>query len=169
MENVSWNDVQEFIRRLNKLESKYRYRLPTEAEWEYAARSGGKAEKYPGFSDDNSLYNYANFCDKNCQYNWKNKEQDGYKYTAPVGTYKPNGIGLYDMSGNVWEWCQDWYAGYPIIAVTDPAGPETGSDRISRGGSWLNRLTNCRTTPRFKDEPGIRSTRVGFRLLREAP
>ncbi|RMD51774.1 MAG: hypothetical protein D6828_06735 [Nitrospirae bacterium] len=129
VENVSWNDTQVFIKRLNK-KSQYTFRLPTEAEWEYACRSGGKKEKYAGFSQKSELFRYANF--------WG--QDDGYKYTAPVGSFKQNGLGLYDMSGNVWEWVQDVYNfdAYKSHALRNPIYERSGSGRVIRGGSWNN-------------------------------
>ena len=113
VENVSWNDAQEFITRLNQKSGRNKYRLPTEAEWEYAARSGGKEEKYAGFSAENEIFQYGNFCDLNCELDWKEMGQnDRYKNTAPVGSFAPNGLGLYDMTGNVWEWVSDIYYKY---------------------------------------------------------
>ena len=109
VENISWNDVQDFIGRLNGLTGK-KHRLPTEAEWEYAARSGGRKERFAGFSDEGELSRYTNFCDRNCESQSKTAGQyDKYKKSVAVGRFKPNGLGLYDMTGNVWEWTQDWY------------------------------------------------------------
>ncbi|MCP4108725.1 MAG: SUMF1/EgtB/PvdO family nonheme iron enzyme [Desulfobacteraceae bacterium] len=165
VENVSWNDAQNLIKKLNQKEGRT-YRMPTEAEWEYAARSGGKAEEYSGFSDDALLYQYVNFCDKNCEYSRKDKEQDdGYQYTAPVGSYKPNGLGIYDMSGNVWEWCQDWYGEYPSSDVTDPMGLSEGSIRVLRGGSWSKVAWNCRVAYRGIDNPANHYGSYGIRLV----
>ncbi|MEE4355519.1 MAG: SUMF1/EgtB/PvdO family nonheme iron enzyme [Desulfococcaceae bacterium] len=170
VENVSWNDVQEFIIKLNEKEGKEIYRLPTEAEWEYAARSGGKAEVFAGFSDETLLDQYANFCDKNCEFDWKSeKHDDGYKNTSPVGKFRPNGIGLYDMSGNVWEWCQDWYGEYPVTAVENPEGPKGGSNRVARGGGWSSNAQPCRSANRYWDGPVNRNRNLGFRLLRSVP
>jgi formylglycine-generating enzyme required for sulfatase activity len=116
VENVSWNDVQEFIRKLNQQTGK-RYRLPTEAEWEYAARGGsqGSSTKYAG---SNSIGDVA----------WYDGNS-GNK-TQPVGQKRPNELGLYDMSGNVWEWCADWYGPYSSASQTNPQGPSSGSDRV---------------------------------------
>ncbi|MCP4273750.1 MAG: SUMF1/EgtB/PvdO family nonheme iron enzyme [Gammaproteobacteria bacterium] len=168
VESVSWDDVQEFITKLNKQTGK-NYRLPTEAEWEYAARSEGKSEKYSGFSNDDDLYLHANFCDSNCEYeDWKDdKQNDGYKNTSPVGSFKPNGIGLYDMSGNVWEWCQDWHDSeyYKDSPINDPTGPETGSGRVIRGGGWGSNAGYCRSSFRFYDDPSGDSIDLGFRLV----
>ena len=153
VENVSWDDVREFIRKLNRKEGTNRYRLPTEAEWEYAARSGGKTEKYAGFSDDGSLHEYANFCDRNCIYDWKDETQDdGHENTSSVGNFKPNDMGLYDMSGNVWEWCQDWYGNYPSGAVTDPGGRLQA--RLGFSGAVLGTFS-----------PGTAGLRIGTGLL----
>ncbi|MFQ5976290.1 MAG: formylglycine-generating enzyme family protein, partial [Candidatus Hydrothermarchaeales archaeon] len=138
VERVGWDDVQEFIEILNKKTGK-KFRLPTEAEWEYAARSGGKKERYAGTSDEDSLYRYANFCDINCKYDWKTEGQDdGYKNTAPVGSYEPNGLGLYDMSGNVWELVQDVYNenAYSMHSRNNPVYKGDGGYRVIRGGSW---------------------------------
>ena len=154
VEKVSWNDVQDFISKLNSMERTDKYRLPTEAQWEYAARSGGKAEEYAGTSSESSLGDYA----------WYSANS-GSK-THSVGQKKPNGLGLYDMSGNVWEWVQDWYGNYPSGSVTDHEGPSSGSFRVYRGGSWSNDARNCRSAARHSNDPGSRSVSLGFRLLR---
>ena len=119
------------------------YRLPTEAEWEYAA-GGGKRQpdKWAGTNSSNDLDQYANICDGNCDYNWADKKlNDGYKHTSPVSTYQPNALGLYDMSGNVWEWCWDWKKDYPTTGQTDPHGPNGGKYRVVRGGSWSTMIS----------------------------
>jgi formylglycine-generating enzyme required for sulfatase activity len=121
VESVSWHDVQEFMRRLTQLTDE-RFRLPTEAEWEFAARSGGKPEKYAGGSDVDALAWYA---------------ANSGRSSHPVGQKVPNGLGMHDMSGNVWEWVQDWYDRdyYQTSPARNPQGPETGADRVLRGGS----------------------------------
>ena len=153
VESVSWDDTREFITNLNLLTGR-RYRLPTEAEWEYAARSGGKNEAWAGTSDAARLSEYA----------WY-KDNSGGK-THEVGSKKPNGMGLYDMSGNVWEWVQDRYgsAWYEESPRNNPLGPTSGSYRIQRGGSWFNSAENVRTSHRYWREPSDRDGRLGFRL-----
>ncbi|MGC9975903.1 MAG: formylglycine-generating enzyme family protein [Syntrophales bacterium] len=160
VEQVSWNDVQDFIGKLNRQEGTDKYRLPTEAEWEYAARSGGKQETYAGTSSESELGNYA----------WYDANSGGK--THPVGQKSPNGLGLYDMSGNVWEWVLDWYGGYQsrtfssFLRVTDPKGPSSGSQRVLRGGSWYNGASYCRAAFRRYYTPAIRGSNLGFRLAR---
>jgi formylglycine-generating enzyme required for sulfatase activity len=156
VENVSWNDAQEFIRRLNAEGG--RYRLPTEAEWEYAARSGGKKERYSGGDDVKRVAWYA--------------ENSGRR-NHPVGTRAPNGLGIYDMSGNVWEWTNDWYGldYYSRSPRDNPAGPSgpmgPDVDRVIRGGCKTGEAHNERTTRRsygFQRTSSDRSDKVGFRL-----
>ena len=152
VENISWDDAQKFIRKLSALNNnKYQFRLPTEAEWEYACRSGGKSEKYSGSSQIDRVAWY--------------KGNSG-KRTHRVGTKAPNVLGLYDMSGNVWEWCQDWYGDYLSSHVTDPEGPSGGSGRVYRGGSWFNYDRHCRSAYRVSNTPGSRGNYLGFRLVR---
>lgn len=153
VENVSWYEVQEFIERLNSKTGK-KYRLPTEAEWEYAARSGGKREKYAGTNDNPD--NYA----------WY--DSNSGKKTHPVGQKRPNSLGLYDMSGNVWEWVSDWYDGnyYKNSPRNNPQGPSTGSARVLRGGGWYNFPQVVRAASRGRYNPSGRGNDVGFRLLR---
>ena len=155
VEQVSWDDVQAFVRKLNASEGGRRYRLPTEAEWEYGARAGSTTKYSWG---DEIGHNRAN-CD-GCGSQWDDEK------TAPVGSFSPNAWGLYDMHGNVWEWVGDWYGAYPGGAVTDPVGPGSGSDRVDRGGSWLNSARLCRSANRGGGSPGYRALNLGFRLLR---
>ena len=150
VEQVSWDDIQTFITTLNQRSGKT-YRLPTEAEWEYAARSGGKSEKYSGGSDVTAVA-------------WYSANSGGT--THPVGQKQANGLGLYDMSGNVWEWVSDWYGRYGgTAAQVNPQGPTTGSYRVSRGGSWLNPSAHVRASRRDSYGPGARSSSLGFRLV----
>jgi len=151
VEEVSWDDVREFIKKLNSSTGK-KYRLPTEAEWEYAARSGGKKEKYAGSNSPGSV---AWFYD------------NSGRSTRRVGTKSANGLGLYDMSGNVWEWCRDWYNEnyYSKSPVNNPAGPSTGSYRVRRGGSWGIAAWIVRSASRYRDSPGVRHLDLGFRLV----
>jgi formylglycine-generating enzyme required for sulfatase activity len=151
VETVSWDDARAFIAKLNAKNDGYRYRLPTEAEWEYAARAGTTGP-YAGNLDAMAWY------DKNSS----NK-------THLVATKAANAWGLYDMHGNVWEWVQDWYGDYSTSAVTDPVGPSSGSDRVLRGGSWYYKSRGCRSADRGTLSPDIRYDILGLRLLRTSP
>lgn len=169
VENVCWNDVQGFIKKLNQKTGE-NFRLPTEAEWEYAARSGGRDERFAGFSSKDDLYRYANFCDNNCTKDWKTRSQDDdYKNTSPVGSYKPNGLGIYDMTGNVWEWCLDIY-GYGADGEHQSNAPvhmEDGFFRFFRGGSWGSKPEYLRAYVRdYNPSPDVRSGGLGLRLVR---
>ena len=150
VENVSWDDVQTFLRKLNAATGKT-YRLPTEAEWEYAARGGNKSQGYK-YVGSNDLDLVA----------WYSGNSDGT--THKVGTRFPNELGIYDMSGNVWEWCQDWYGSYSSSPQTNPKGPNSGSYRVHRGGSWFSYARYCRVSDRLSLAPGNRSISLGFRL-----
>jgi formylglycine-generating enzyme required for sulfatase activity len=152
VESVSWNDIREFIKKLNQGDGNYQYRLPTEAEWECAARAGSETKFCFGDSDE-TLKAYAWF-----------RENSGSK-THPVSQNQPNGWGLYDMHGNVWEWCRDRYDDYPGGSVTDPQGPSSGDRRVLRGGSWYDDTWFCRSANRLRSEPGYRSDDFGFRLV----
>ncbi len=153
VEMVSWNGVQEFIRRLNQMSGKS-YRLPTEAEWEFAARSGGKRERWAGTSNERELEDFA----------WFAKNSRGR--THPVGQKKPNGLGFYDMSGNVWEWVADWYdqGYYRNSAKNKPQGPGSGSYKGLRGGSWYYDPRILRAAYRARGGPSERLTNNGFRV-----
>ena len=159
VEKVSWEEVQVFIGKLNGRSGGGQYRLPTEAEWEYAARAGTTADTYAGDvteprGNDPVVNGIA----------WYNENGGGR--THPVGGKAPNGFGLYDMLGNVWEWVGGWKGDYPGGAVTDPAGPGSGSGRVHRGGGWNYFAWNCRSARRYGDSPGLRYLALGFRLLR---
>jgi formylglycine-generating enzyme required for sulfatase activity len=147
VENVSWNDAKDFCRRLSQMTGK-EYRLPTEAEWEYACRA-----KTTGA--------YAGDLDAMA---WYSKNSDSK--THSVGQKQPNAFGLYDMHGNVWEWCEDWYGSYPGGEVVDPMGPRSGSLRVDRGGGWGDGAVVCRSANRGNVAPGSRDGYLGFRLLR---
>jgi formylglycine-generating enzyme len=164
---VSWNDALAFVSWLSGQGGR-RYRLPTEAEWEYAARSGGQKERYAGFSNVDELSRYANFCDTNCEFNWKAAGQnDGYKNTSPVGNYLPNVLGLYDMTGNVEQWTGDWIGVHYFekSPKDNPQGPSTGSYRVIRGGSWSREAGFARAASRTGDSTDGRSCIRGFRLV----
>ena len=150
VESVSWNDCQEFISKLNAATGK-NFRLPTEAEWEFAAR-GGKISKHYQYSGGNNIDDVA----------WY--ENNSGDTTHDVASKQPNELGLYDMSGNVWEWCNDRYGSYSSNTQYDPAGPTSGSNRVNRGGSWLNRARNCRSSYRSYNPPDSRSSYNGLRL-----
>jgi|GEM_PF-1313025 len=158
VEQVSWNDIQGFLTKLNAKTGKT-YRLPTEAEWEYAARSGGKKEKYAGTSSDAALGKYA----------WYNANA-GLRM-RPVGQKQPNGLGLFDMTGNAWEWCQDWYgeAYYSQSTRKNPAGPQSGTRRVLRGGSWLFEPAGIRAATRYALLPEVKGDLYGFRLSISVP
>ena len=151
VERVSWNDCQDFITALNGKGSNT-FRLSTEAEWEYAARGGGKEEKYAGGDDLDSLGWYG--------------ENSG-SHTHEVGTKAVNGLGIYDMSGNVYEWCSDWYGSsyYSSSPVNNPQGPTTGSIRVIRGGGWYDLAQGCRAAYCGNGIPGGGCGDVGFRLV----
>ena len=167
---VTWHDAVEFSQWLSRT-SGQSYRLPTEAEWEYAARSGGKKEKYAGFSEENQMYFYGNFCDSNCEFSGKiSGQNDGYKYTAPVGSYKPNDLGLYDMTGNVWQWCSDragldWGKYYAESPRDNPQGPASGAGRALRGGSWGDKPSSIRAASRSAEYASMANVKFGFRLV----
>ena len=158
VENVSWNETQEFLRRLNARRGP-QYRLPTEAEWEYAARSGGKSETWAGTSNVAELGAYAWFI------------ENAVFQIRPVGTKKANGLGLFDMSGNVWQWTADWYGEtyYANSPEQDPRGPATGKLRVLRGGYWGDPSPMMRTTRRIALQPDARSPGYGLRLVQLAP
>jgi formylglycine-generating enzyme required for sulfatase activity len=155
VERVSWKMVQEFISKLNAREGHTLYRLPTEAEWEYAARAGSTTKYH--FGDDDALLE---------QYAWYNKNDKGT--THPVGQLKPNAWGLYDMMGNVWEWVQDWRGPYAAGQQVDPQGPATGNARGYRGGGWGYPPVRCRVAFRSYDSPDYVYGTHGFRLAMTA-
>ena len=151
VEQVSWEDCHEFIGRLNALTG-LNFKLPTEAQWEYAARGGNlsKSYKYSGSNDLGEVGWYGSNSG-NC--------------THRVGEKQPNELGLYDMSGNVWEWCEDRYGGYSVTSQRDPLGAASGSYRVFRGGCWYYGARSCRVSFRYYDRPGIRYYILGFRLV----
>ena len=150
VEMVSWNDCQNFITKLNALTGE-KFRLPTEAEWEFAAKGGNKSKGY--------RYNGSNTIGDVAWYDGNSGNK-----THAVGTKAPNELGIYDMTGNVNEWCQDWYGSYSSSAQTNPAGPASGSYRVSRGGSWFNDATRCPTAYRGNPAPRSTAANLGFRL-----
>ena len=159
VETVSWDDVQEFIKRLNVKERHRRYRLPTEMEWGLAA-SGGTGSQFFCIQDPKSWEEVEKSLDA---YAWFKKNSGGS--THPVGQKEPNPYGLYDIFGNVWEWVQDWFADLPKAReLAEYRGPESGLGRVLRGGSWDHDTRNFPWTNRIRAKPGHRSGYVGFRL-----
>ena len=150
VEYVNWYDCQTFIQKLNELTGA-NFRLPTEAEWEYAARGGRNSRGYQ-YSGSNNLGDVAWYYDNSSN------------TMHPVKTKSPNELGIYDMSGNVYEWCQDWYGDYSSSSQTNPTGPSTGSHRVLRGGSWDSSACYCRTAYRYEDLPGSGGYYIGLRL-----
>ena len=151
VEMVGWDDCQEFIGKLNRITGK-KFRLPTEAEWEYAARGGNKSRGYQ-YSGSNNLSDVAWFLDNSGE------------MTHAVGTKQPNELGIYDMTGNVWEWCQDWYGAYSSSSQVNPTGANSGSSRMIRGGCWISGARGCRSSYRYDCTPGYRRNGVGLRLV----
>ncbi|MCX6280527.1 MAG: formylglycine-generating enzyme family protein [Bacteroidetes bacterium] len=151
--NVSWEDAKAFA-------SWSGCRLPTEAEWEYACRAGSETPFYTG---DNLTTAQANY---NGNFPYRNSPKGEFRArTLPVGSFAPNAWGLYDMHGNVWEWCNDWYDEYTTADQIDPQGPESGTFRVFRGGGWRNYAQLCRSAFRYKYFPDYRHFNIGFRLV----
>jgi formylglycine-generating enzyme required for sulfatase activity len=154
VEQVSWDDAQAFISKLNQKEKTDKYRLPTEAEWEYAARAG-----------TNTTYSFGDDAGQFGQYGWY--DGNSGETTHPVGQLQPNAWGLHDMYGNVWEWVQDWYGEhyYADSPSSDPPGPASGSSRVFRGGSWGSPAKRSRSAYRYDYTPDYRVSYLGLRLL----
>lgn len=177
VQNVSWNDAASFCDWLGSKEGKKHYRLPTEAEWEYACRANTTTRYYSGDSEE-SLQGVANIADaafkrKYPNASWAKDWDDGYPFTAPVGRFRPNAFGLYDMHGNVWQWCADWYDKdyYKKSPGQDPQGPSAGVKRVLRGGSFSSSVSVsssvsfCRSAYRYYDPPSGRGYDYGFRVV----
>ena len=163
VENVSWDDTQQFIQRLNQ-RGEGTYRLPTEAEWEYACRAGKRTPFGIGNGRDLDS-TQANF-DGNYPYG-KSVKGEYREQTMPVKSFAPNAWGLYDMHGNVYEWVQDWYGAYPSETVSDPQEADSGTCRVLRGGSWRLNARYCRSAYRLNNSPENRHNNFGFRLVKE--
>ena len=159
VQNVRWNDAVSFCQKLTereraagRLPSGYEYQLPTEAQWEFAARGGSASKSY--------MYSGGDNLDSVGWY-----EPNSSSVTHEVGTKSPNEKGIHDMSGNVWEWCRDWKGEYSGDSVVDPAGPASGSDRVRRGGCWRNIPAYCRVAGRYGSSPDSGGARLGFRVV----
>jgi formylglycine-generating enzyme required for sulfatase activity len=166
---VSWNDAQRFCKWLRR-GSAQPVRLPTEAEWERACRGGERRGRFFFGDDEEELARFGNVADASfraaTKKDWGIRADDGYAFTAPVGQFRPNPYGLYDMHGNVWEWCQDWYDKeyYTKDPGSDPKGPDGGTLRVLRGGSWGSSARLCRAAYRNRLEPDRRYDGIGFRV-----
>jgi formylglycine-generating enzyme len=168
---VSWNDARAFCDWLSKKNAKS-VGLPTEAQWEYVCRAGTKTA-YPWGDNPDDGKGWANLADQSLKrtlpnerpalefFNW----DDGFVFTSPVGSFKANGFGLYDMIGNAFQWCQDWYVDYEKRSVTDPAGVAPGDQHVLRGASWYNEPEDCRSAHRFRHFADDRSGSFGFRVV----
>ena len=160
VEHVTWENCQDFMKELNgKTSSALTFRLPTESEWEYACRGGDKkTSKGFGYSGSDSVDEVAWFVGNNSE-----------GKTHPVGKKKPNELGIYDMSGNIVEWCYDWFGEYPKEPVKDPVGAKTGSDRVHRGGGWCFDAGRCPSAFRSKSAPTVQGHWTGVRVLFASP
>jgi formylglycine-generating enzyme required for sulfatase activity len=167
--HVSWNDARAYCAWLSKKTGDH-YHLPSEAQWEYAARSRGKEVLYSWGNQENDGKSEGNLADETGKTQMKHlfiKEgyDDGYAYTSPVGSFPPNALGAYDMTGNVWEWCEDYYlADYPASPPKDYCCLEGKRYRVVRGGSWFDRLRYCRVTKRNSNYPELSAGHYGFRV-----
>jgi formylglycine-generating enzyme required for sulfatase activity len=158
-DGISWDEAGEFCKMLSQ-KARKTVRLPTEAEWEYACRAGTK-----------TAYSFGNDAGKLGDYAWFDRNSD--KKTHAVGQKKPNPWGLYDMHGNVWEWCSDWYADSYLPAgqagakgkTVDPHGPDSGKERVQRGGAWTHNPKGCRSANRDRNDPTRRAQDMGFRVV----
>jgi formylglycine-generating enzyme required for sulfatase activity len=163
VEQVSWDDCQQFLSKLNGRVSGGGFRLPSEAQWEYACRAGTTTAFSFGSTITPEQVNY----DGNFPFAGAAKGLYRQK-TVPVKSLPPNGWGLYEMHGNVWQWCNDWYGDFSGSAERDPAGPSSGSGRVYRGGSWSSGARNCRSAVRGWLTPDYRYSRLGFRIAAQA-
>lgn len=167
VENITWLKAKEFCDMLNEVScsaipADYKFDLPTEAQWEYACRAGTTTALNNGCS----ITTKYKECPNLDEIGWyEGNSQKENQRTRPVGLKKPNAWGLYDMHGNVSEWCRDWYANYPTDSVTDPEGPENGTERVCRGGNWYVGPSSCRSGYRDHYPPKYKDTRIGFRLV----
>ncbi|MGD8368632.1 MAG: formylglycine-generating enzyme family protein [Desulfobacterales bacterium] len=158
VEQVSWEDAQRFVRKLNQKEGTDKYRLPTEAEWEYACRAGSTTA-IPNGTITNFQCNVDDNLNEICWYCG-----NAQNLVHPVAGKKPNAWGLYDMLGNVQEWCRDWFGAYPSDEVVDPTGPKKGTYRVMRGGAWFSPARDVRCASRFGSPAPYRFQHIGFRL-----
>ncbi|WNJ19793.1 formylglycine-generating enzyme family protein [Pontibacter sp. G13] len=170
--HVSWNDAVAYCRWLSRASGES-YRLPTEAEWEYAARNRGKRLEYAWGTGMPAGKDGGNVADETAKRKFDDWQifqgfDDGHVFTAPVGSFPPNALGLYDLTGNVWEWCADWYDShyYQKSPTYDPKGATDGPERVMRGGSWYNKPNYARVTFREKSSPSNRSDAIGFRVAK---
>lgn len=160
--SISYFDIDVFLNKLNDLSNEYQFRLPTEAEWEYACRAGTKTAFSFGAFIHDSLANYNSIIKS--KYTTSGTYQ---KSPEPVGSFPPNKWGLYDMHGNVWEWVSDWYAPYTTETVTNPTGPKDGVEKVIRGGSWYFGAESAKSSNRRVHEPKLWGFSIGFRIICE--
>ncbi len=172
VEQVSWNDAMNYCAKVTaaeqaagRLPAGWVYRLPTEAEWEYACRAGTSTAFHYGNALRGGMANFYSFWEYDASVGSiiLNNAPTYLARTTTVGSYQPNAFGLYDMHGNVWEWCLDWYGSYPSGSVTDPRGANSGSYRVIRGGSWIGIAGDCRSAYRSGYAPDDRLIDIGFR------